>query len=234
MISGKPAYLESILDITDRKRAEDAMQKAYFELEQKVEERTKELRKLTENLRNEVSERNRVMEALAFSEEKYRSLVEQIGDIVFHIDENGYITYISPHVLSEMGTTPEQFQKISARDLAPQEYHEAIRTFLDPALSEHPLVSGFEIRVPAAAMGSPLVFEVNATPSKDKTGRFTGDSGIARDITVRKNLENEIAASLKEKEILLKEIHHRVKNNMQVISSLLSLQGTADERSRGP
>ena len=79
--------------------------------EQKVEERTKELRKLTENLQNEVGERNRIMEALAISEEKYRSLVEQIGDIVFHIDEEGYITYLSPHILTDIGMTPEHFQK---------------------------------------------------------------------------------------------------------------------------
>jgi len=49
-------------------------------------------------------------------------------------------------------------------------------------------------------------------------------SGIGHDITQKKLNEIEHTNSVKEKEILLKEVHHRVKNNMQVISSILSLQ----------
>ena len=89
---GVAVFLGVSRDVTERKRAQEALKKAHDELELRVKERTSELQKTNELLKKDINEHIQTEKKLKESEEKYRNLFENSGDAVFIVDiETGII-----------------------------------------------------------------------------------------------------------------------------------------------
>ena len=173
------------------------------------------------SLAGALTERVRAEKALRGSEERYRTLAEAAHDSIFIVDRYGYIEYVNSFAARQLGCQPEEIIGKPRDSLFPSEVSSRQKSNLQKVFRNgEPLyveeVTPFTDR--QVWLGTRLV------PIKDEAGEVNAVLGISRDINESKRAEGQIKASLEEKEVLLKEIHHRVKNNLQIISSLLDLQ----------
>jgi PAS domain S-box-containing protein len=168
----------------------------------------------------DITERKQAEEALKKSEEKYRHLVENTNEVLYATDENGLITYISPVAKTLSGYNPSE---VIGRNFAEFIYKEDV-DFIVQEFKKH--LTG--IREPSECRIVTKSGDLKWIRSSGRAiflnDRFLGVQGVMSDITEQKRVEEEIKASLKEKEAMMREIHHRVKNNLQIVSSLLRLQ----------
>ena len=98
IIQGKHLFLSISRDVTERKQAERALQKAYEEVEDRVKERTAELAEANIQLVDEIAERIRAEEALRNSEERFRSIIENSHDVIVLVSTEGKTLYASPSI----------------------------------------------------------------------------------------------------------------------------------------
>lgn len=160
-------------------------------------------------------------EALRTSEEKYRRLIEQAREGVLALDRDGVITFANPYLAEILGYHLDELRG----QLLYAFIHENDAPYLKEKLRQRRegVSEQYELEM-VRKDGQIISVSISGSPMIDDAGSFMGSFGVVMDITERKRAAEQIRESLQEKEVLLKEIHHRVKNNMQVISSLLNLQ----------
>lgn len=165
----------------------------------------------------DVTERKRAEEELAF----LAAIIQSTDDAVIGLSLEGVITAWNDGATRLFGYPSDETIGKVIYDLIPQEQADRFRSGVE-SLNAGVKAASHEVNW-TRRDGEEIVVSVTISLIVC-CGSVKGISLISRDITRQRQMERRIIASLNEKEVLLREIHHRVKNNMQVISSLISIQ----------
>ncbi|PJZ79010.1 sensor histidine kinase [Leptospira neocaledonica] len=164
----------------------------------------------------DVTARVKAISLLEESERKYRSLVESASDSIIITNFETKIFEANRRMAELLEYSKEELQTFTLEDILDKE------SFADSL-----------IRIPTLEISKPVILNrrfisksgkiIEAEVNAARIDEFRY-MGIVRDVTERNSMTRTLEKSLREKESMLQEIHHRVKNNLQVISSLLGLQ----------
>ena len=157
-------------------------------------------------------------EALRQSEERYKALFDQSPVGVYIFDKNYKITNCNERMVDIIGSSREQIVGLDMTKLKDKVFMPSMEKALNGEICYQEDIYN------ATTTSNKMWQSLTLTPLLDNENNVIEGMAVVEDITERKNAEQNLLKSLEEKDMLLKEIHHRVKNNLQIISSLLHLQ----------
>lgn len=153
------------------------------------------------------------------SEDIWKYVFDALPDLIAILDNNHKVVKINKAMANRLGVSPEEGVGLNCYEVV----HHTDSPILNCPHSKL-IEDGTEHTEEVQEDNLGGYFLVTASPILDAEGKVLGSVHIARDITQRREMEKKLEKALEDKEILMKEIHHRVKNNLMMISSLLNIQ----------
>jgi PAS domain S-box-containing protein len=163
--------------------------------------------------------------ALAESESRYRAIVEDQSELISVADPDGTLRFVNAAYAEHFGKAVPAMLGHNLLEFVDAADHAAVAEHLALTASSDAVRTGVN-RVLSARGVARWVSWVNR-PLRGSAGEVVAIQSVGRDITEQRQAEESLRAALAERETLLKEVYHRVKNNLQVVQSLLSLQHRA-------
>ncbi|PXW99567.1 PAS domain S-box-containing protein [Sphaerotilus hippei] len=171
----------------------------------------------------DITARLRTEQGLLRSERRFRELFESVPEGLAVVDEQGIIVQVNAHMERLCGSSRQELEGSPVHRLIPARFAAAHSAHMAGYWTRPtPRQMGERILWLQRRDGSELPVEAGLTPVPSASGRQV--LVTLTDCSQREAAKAQIEGALKEKTVLLNEVHHRVKNNLQVVSSLLSLQ----------
>jgi PAS domain S-box-containing protein len=181
-------------------------------------------RRVKLQIATDISEYRAYQKALIQAHSKYKELFDHAVVGIFQSTPRGRFLNVNPAMASILGYDSPEDLVNRVTDIRAQVYVDPeARDRLHHRLLEPGDRDEQEVQVKRKD-GSVIWVAESTRLVRDDFGRVEFYEGFLTDITERRHSQERIQAQLAEKEVLLREIHHRVKNNLQIVSSLLNLQ----------